>query len=638
MSGADPVQVVLDRLHGVKPTGGGWTAKCPAHDDRKASLSIGRGDDGRVLLHCHRGCDLDAILGAADLTRAALFVPSDGNGHSSGRPPVIAEYVYREAEGVVRYRKTRTADKQFFFAKPDGHGGWITSRKQNGDKPVMAGVERLLYRYNELRERSENASTETFRVYIPEGEKDADNLWPLDLPATTNDGGAGKWTAALTAQLKAIGVTDVVCLPDNDPPGRAHMQAVARSCTAAGIIVRVVELPGLPVKGDISDWLDAGHTKDELLALVAQAPVWTPGEATEQTVLGGRTLHLTPASQIKVRPVRWCWQDRVALGTLALLGGREGIGKSLVAYSLAAEVTRGTLEGVYYGTPRAVIIAATEDAWEFTIVPRLMAAGANLDLVYRVDVATGEGTEATLTLPKDLAELERVTRESGAVLTLLDPLLSRLDASLDTHKDAEVRQALEPLVAYASATDSTVLGLIHVNKSVSTDLLTTLMASRAFAAVARSVLIVMKDPENETTRLLGQAKNNLGRADLPTLTFTIGNYLAATTDEGEVWTARLQWTGESECSIQSAAEAAAASTGDRSAKAEARDWLSDYLTSQGGSADSAKVKREALKAGHQAWPLREARRALRLVCEGRGFPRETWWSLPASREERSVQS
>jgi hypothetical protein len=372
--------------------------------------------------------------------------------------------------------------------------------------------------------------------------------------------------------------------------------------------------------------------------VLSMPPVtFSDGETTGPAPLVGRTLRLTPASQITVRPVRWCWENRVARGTLALLGGREGIGKSLVAYTLLADVTRGALEGIYYGTPRAVIVAATEDAWEFTIVPRLMAAGANLDLVYRVDVVTSEGSESAVTLPKDLAELERVTRESGAVLTLLDPLLSRLDASLDTHKDAEVRLALEPLVAYAAATDSTVLGLIHVNKSVSTDLLTTLMASRAFAAVARSVLIVMRDPENDTTRLLGQAKNNLGREDLPTLMFTIDSYLAATTDEGEVWTARLQWTGESDRSIQAAAETAAASTGDRSANAEAKDWLSDYLTSQGGSANSVTVKAEAQKAGHRSWPIRRARESLRVVCDPRNFPRETWWTLPASRASH-VQS
>jgi hypothetical protein len=202
-----------------------------------------------------------------------------------------------------------------------------------------------------------------------------------------------------------------------------------------------------------------------------------------------RQVKLTPASSIVVRPVRWLWANRLALGTLALLGGREGIGKSSVGYTLTADVTRGRLQGEHYGRPRAVIVAATEDPWEHTIVPRLMAAGADLDRVYRVDVTTALGVDTGLSLPRDLRDLEDAVVQVGAALILLDPLMSRLDTKLDSHKDAEVRVALEPLTALANRTGAAILGLIHVNKSMSTDPLTTLMASRAFAAVARAVLL-----------------------------------------------------------------------------------------------------------------------------------------------------
>ena len=155
-----------------------------------------------------------------------------------------------------------------------------------------------------------------------------------------------------------------------------------------------------------------------------------------------------------------------------------------------------------------------------------MAADADLTCVYRVDVVTAEGTGANLSLPRDLLALEHVVREVGAALIVLDPLLSRLDTALDTHKDAEVRIALEPLVTLADRTEAVVFGLIHVNKSSSSDVLTLLMGSRAFTAVARSVLFVMLDPEDESRRLLGQPKNNLGRTDLPTKTFRIVGALA----------------------------------------------------------------------------------------------------------------
>lgn len=339
-----------------------------------------------------------------------------------------------------------------------------------------------------------------------------------------------------------------------------------------------------------------------------------------------RLLHLTPASQITVRPVRWLWQDRLALGTLALLGGREGVGKSICMYTLGASISRGTLLGVYFGTPRAVIVAATEDSWEHTIVPRLMAAGADLSRIFRVDVTTAQGVEGSLSLPSDLSELVRVINHVQAAVVILDPLLSRLDRALDTHKDAEVRQALEPLVGLAEACHVTVVGLIHVNKSASPDALTTLMASRAFAAVARSVLFVMTDPDDEAVRLLGMPKNNLGRTDLHSLSFRIVGAKVAETAEGDVWTGQLEWLGETSRSIKDALESAAESTGDRTATADAADWLQDFL--QAGTQDSANVQQAGRKAGHSKNALQRARKRLAIVSDTRGFPRKAYWTLP----------
>ena len=348
------------------------------------------------------------------------------------------------------------------------------------------------------------------------------------------------------------------------------------------------------------------------------------GEADDRAP-SGRRVNLTPASSIRVRPVRWHWKDRLAIGTLSLLGGREGVGKTLAAYTLAASTTRGTLPGINYGVPRSVIVAATEDSWAHTIVPRLMAAGADLDRVFRVEVIDSEGIGTTLSLPRDLSDLERATEQAQAALIILDPPLSRVDTALDTHKDADVRVALEPLVKLAEAADVCVLGIIHVNKNNSTDPLTLLMGSRAFAAVARSVLFVMFDPEDETVRFLGQPKNNLGRSDLPTLTFRIVGEQVAETAEGAVWTGKLQWLGESDRSI---AEAVDASSGDRTATREAANWLQEYLTSAGGSIDVQTIVREAKKVGHSRNCLYRAKKLLRITSQTEGFPRKARCSLP----------
>ena len=186
-----------------------------------------------------------------------------------------------------------------------------------------------------------------------EGEKDADRLAALKFPATTNAGGAGKWRRDYTQQLTGASVENVVIIPDHDSVGRAHAEDVARQCHAVGLKVKIVELPGQPEKGDVSGWLDAGHTRDELATLVTATTIYQPSATSgpDKTTSPGRSLRLTPASDVTPRPVRWLWDGRLALGTLNLLGGREGIGKSIVECTLAADITRGRLPGVYAGTP-----------------------------------------------------------------------------------------------------------------------------------------------------------------------------------------------------------------------------------------------------------------------------------------------
>ena len=350
---------------------------------------------------------------------------------------------------------------------------------------------------------------------------------------------------------------------------------------------------------------------------------------------GARRVSLTAASTIQPRRVQWLYEGRLALGTLGLLAGREGQGKSTVSAWIIARVTRGDLPGCFLGQPRAVFVCATEDSWAHTIVPRLMAAEADLERVYRVDVTTSLGTSGTLGLPRDLLAVERLAREAGAALLVLDPLTSRLSDTLDTHKDAETRQALEPLVAMADAADLAVIGLIHFNKGTTTDPMTAVMGSRAFTAVARSVHTVVRDPDDDARRFFATPKNNLGRDDLPMLGFTITGH-PVDTDEGTAWTSRIIWGDEVEGRV-SDVMARSADHGDRSAAVEAAEWLEDYLTSEGGRVDSATIKRAAAAAGHNVETLKRARRRLDLVTESVGFPRRTYWSTPPPRSGQ-VQS
>jgi 5S rRNA maturation endonuclease (ribonuclease M5) len=181
---------------------------------------------------------------------------------------IVAVYDYTNAAGGLVYQSCRYDPKDFKQRRPDGKGGHIWS---------LDGVKPIPYRLSELLRALEKSKA----VFIVEGEKDVDRLKELDITATTNSGGAGKWTEEHSKYFPAG--SKVIILPDNDAPGRKHVQIVARSLHGRGCSVKIIELPRLPEKGDVSDWLDAGHTKDDLIELYKAAQEWTLDGAPEIT-------------------------------------------------------------------------------------------------------------------------------------------------------------------------------------------------------------------------------------------------------------------------------------------------------------------------------------------------------------------
>jgi len=259
MKNSDAAGCAPDAKTLTQSLGGEWhnsgygTAGCPAHDDANPSLSISPGDTRRVVVHCHAGCSQEKVIGA--LRERGLWPQESG-----------AIYDYRDAEGRLRFQVVRRSGKKFLQRQPDGKGGWIWNAN---------GVPPLIYRLPEVWEAITSGRT----VFVTEGEKDADRLAGFGLTATCNPGGAGSWRPEHSAYLHGA---HVVILPDNDAPGRDHALKTAASLQGRANSVRILNLPGLPGKGDVSDWLDADGTLDELEQLAASTSEWSPPPETDE--------------------------------------------------------------------------------------------------------------------------------------------------------------------------------------------------------------------------------------------------------------------------------------------------------------------------------------------------------------------
>ena len=244
-----------------------YTARCPVHEadgsGHKPSLSVTRGDKQPFIVHCHAGCSHAAIMAALGIE------PSARRSAGAGSRRIVATYPYHDASGKVLFEKVRYEPKDFRIRHRDASGAEVWR--------LPRGIEPPLYRLPAVKAAMARGEP----IYLVEGEKDADRLASAGLCATTGYEGAAaggqkpKWRDSYTTALAGA---DVVLLPDNDAPGRAHMRHVA-AALAGKALVRWLELPGLPAKGDVSDWLDAGHSVDELKALAAEAPA--PGPADE---------------------------------------------------------------------------------------------------------------------------------------------------------------------------------------------------------------------------------------------------------------------------------------------------------------------------------------------------------------------
>lgn len=301
---------VLSQLKGVRRSGDGYVALCPAHDDTRQSLSVKEIEEDEVLVHCFAGCEFGEVADCLDLPQ----ISSNGN-----KSEIIAAYDYHDQHGTLAYQVVRLWPKSFRQRRPDGQGGWEWG---------LGDTERLPYRLPQVLKAVEKGR----RVFVVEGERDVQTLENLGFVATCNSGGAGKWYPNMN---KALTGAHVVLLPDNDDVGKKHAEAVKQELAGLAASVRVCYLPDLPPKGDVTNWVRNGGNAEELKRLVLEGS--KPHSFTLMDAVKGLERYKTdPMPQGIDYP--WAGVQRKTRGLrpgwFIILAGYPGSGKSAASLEI----------------------------------------------------------------------------------------------------------------------------------------------------------------------------------------------------------------------------------------------------------------------------------------------------------------
>ena len=543
---------------------------------------------------------------------------------------------YRDGSPVrIKVKKGKSSYVQWFRVRDGDVTGW-QAQKPDGyvDVPYLGEIDPF------------DPELTGDLIYWPEGEKDASALGKVNLPAFTF-GGAGDGLPENAA--KFLPGRHVVILADNDERGRKHKHAEDKAALASEVgaaSVRVVHFFELQPSGDVSNFFETGGTEAALTQRAEAAEPWTPkGDQASPVVpavkhnITPRALAMVRASDVELKAVEWLWPGRFALGKISLVAGEPGLGKSQLMAALAATVTTGgRWPNSERRSPRgSVVMFSAEDDASDTIVPRLHAAGADLERIQIVSaVHGGDGKtpgRRSFNFQTDLDLLEEKMVALGDVrLVVIDPITSYLGKGVDSHKNAEVRSVLEPVAELAARYSAAFVGITHFSKGGGSSAINRFIGSIAFIAAARAAFVVTTDPDFDIPgrRLFLPVKNNLAPKD-DGLSFQIEQHMIA----GEICASMVEWGGDVVTKTADEILSAGAED-DRPQRTEAADFLRASLAD--GPKPSKEVEAEAKDASISWRTIKRAKKELGILAEprpiertnsGDGPPVNRWyWSLP----------
>ena len=353
------------------------------------------------------------------------------------------------------------------------------------------------------------------------------------------------------------------------------------------------------------------------------------------TVIGERIVRLRCGADINAKPITWLWHGWLPAGKLTILAGSAGTGKTTLALGLAATLTSGGRwpDGAGQVSPGNVLIWSSEDAADDTLVPRLIASGADLTRCHFIDGVMENGSKEAFDPAHDIHALNKAVLALGGVsLLIVDPIVSAVSG--DMHRANDVRRSLQALVDFAETHSCAVLGISHFAKGgAGRSPQDRVIGSQAFGALARMVLVAAKE-ESGNRRVLARAKSNIARDD-----GGVSYSLDVVNIDGGIETTRVLWEGV----ITGTAREILGDVeydedeNDTSSRDDLERMLIDTLREAGGRMPAKALQAEIRDAGHSWDAAKRIKKSLGIEAVKASMGGPWTWCLPDRREHEGSE-
>lgn len=429
---------------------------------------------------------LGTIKYFAELAGIEVDARKDGKGRV-----IEAVYNYTDESGEVLYEVLRyrlsNGKKDFRQRRPDGRGGWVYD---------LEGVRRVLYGLADLAGRPDDI------VIVVEGEKDADRLNALFTAggtpaiATTSAQGAndtGRWES----YAEGLKGRAVVVIPDCDPTGSRHARGVCGHLAGVAASVKLVELPGVGPKGDVSDWLDQDNTPDDLWTLICSASEFDPATTDAEQADVDAERDATAADLIAANAgTRWLWPNWIPLGVLTLLTAEPSTGKTRLGLDLTRRIARGLAwpdgQPMDLGDRRPVVLWIPADSQHSELADIPAMFGFEPEAIV-LNTSVGDlygGTE--LMEEEQLEALEARIVRVRPCMVIIDTITNTSD--LKSQDTSDAKRQYKPLQEIAKRTGAAIVCVTHTNVAGKT------LGRRADEKTRVTIRLECPDPENQPNR------------------------------------------------------------------------------------------------------------------------------------------